>query len=434
MHVAILGAGVAGLAAAHALGRAGIYVTLLEATERVGGRIWTVASPRSGLPTELGAELIHGRPREIFAIVRGAGLHLHELTAPSLVARSGVLQAGEDLLAPVTDLLERVPLEGPDSTIDAFLREQRASAELSQRTRAYVEGFHAAPADDVSARSLKRAQRAAQAVGGEALHVLRDGYAALVDVAVRRLDRAQVHLRLGHVVEEVRWRAGRVGVLSRFHGEPRSLEADAAIVTLPVGVLQEGRVRFTPALDLKRRALEAIGMGRVQRLTLHLKGPIWQGAPNRRLRGRWCFLFTDDPEIPTFWRRGDDDVLVAWAGAQQAARLPSTVAARREVLVRSLSRQLGMSPGCVDEALLRVDSHDWQSDPYACGAYSYHRRGGEHASCELARPIEQTLFFAGEATDLAFQHGTVHGALASGLRAAREIIVHQRVSDLGRSV
>jgi monoamine oxidase len=66
--------------------------------------------------------------------------------------------------------------------------------------------------------------------------------------------------------------------------------------------------------------------------------------------------------------------------------------------------------------------HDWQTDPFARGAYSYVKAGGDSAQAGLAAPLEQTLFFAGEATDVSGYHGTVHGAIASGHRAAQEIL------------
>lgn len=419
-HVAVIGAGVAGLAAARVLDQAGFAVTVLEARDRIGGRVWSIPSPRGAMATELGAEFAHGRAPEVLALVDEGRIAVHRITAPPLRVVAGRVEPGEDLSIAAGAVVRDVSLAAPDESFAAVLQRRHLPADWAERARGYVEGFHAAPAEEASAHALALTQIAHDAADDDRQRIFPAGCAALVEVLALTLGRTR--LLREHVVEEVRWGRGAVVVYARSRGRIREIDADAAIVTLPVGVLQAGAVCFDPPLEPKRACLEHLGAGHVLRMTLHLHEPVWQRAVDPRLHRRWSFLFTDDPDVPTFWRRGDDDVLVAWAPGRYAARLPAGEMARRAVLIGSLARQLQVPALALDAALHRVDCHDWSADPLTRGAYSYYRVGGEAASRTLAEPLLETLYFAGEATDLSFQNGTLHGAIASGARAAAELI------------
>ena len=92
--------------------------------------------------------------------------------------------------------------------------------------------------------------------------------------------------------------------------------------------------------------------------------------------------------------------------------------------LQSLTHLFATTKGFLEGLLEEFYTHNWQKDPFAAGAYSYIPVGGIDAQAQLARPLEDTLFFAGEATNTEAHQGTVHGAIASGLRAAREILSH----------
>jgi monoamine oxidase len=116
-------------------------------------------------------------------------------------------------------------------------------------------------------------------------------------------------------------------------------------------------------------------------------------------------------------------LLVGWAGGPPAERLSSLD--REDLLgraLRSLSRQLGVSRQRLTSRLGGWWSHDWQHDPFARGAYSYSLVGGRDSARQLSRPTEETLFFAGEAADAEGRNGTVHGAIASGRKAATLVL------------
>jgi monoamine oxidase len=127
--------------------------------------------------------------------------------------------------------------------------------------------------------------------------------------------------------------------------------------------------------------------------------------------------------------RTSPPLLVAWAGGPDAERLSGVAddeLARRAV--ETLSELLGAPPGRLAASLRSAHVHDWLQDPFSRGAYSYLAVGGDEAPAALAAPLVDTLFFAGEATDLAGDTGTVHGAIATGKRAAGEVLASVRAS------
>ena len=169
-------------------------------------------------------------------------------------------------------------------------------------------------------------------------------------------------------------------------------------------------------------------MGKVIRISLCFRKPFW---PTLRPTGsddslqNLSFLLSQEEWFPTWWTPLPEKypVLTGWATFRNAERLSGkdkTFVV--EKALATLSKITGVSMHKVEGLLSAAYTHDWQSDPFARGAYSYVRVGGEGAQRALAAPVDGTLFFAGEATDFTGHHGTVHGAMASGYRAAAEII------------
>jgi len=140
---------------------------------------------------------------------------------------------------------------------------------------------------------------------------------------------------------------------------------------------------------------------------------------------RMSFLFSDNDWFPTWWTTMPDrtPAITGWAPFHSAERLSG----KDKALViqqglRSLGRILGLSVPILKTEFEAAYFHDWQSDPFSRGAYSYEKVGSEGAAQALGKPAANTLFFAGEATDTSGNTGTVHGAIASGRRAAMEIL------------
>jgi monoamine oxidase len=226
-------------------------------------------------------------------------------------------------------------------------------------------------------------------------------------------DRVKDRLWLNTPVRELRWSRDGIHVRATRSGEDVVVQAKGAIVTLPIGVLHEDGVRFSPQLPRdKRAAIDAIGMGPVVKVVLEFRSVFWNAA----------FLQTRPGAVfPTVWSRMPErsPVLVAWAGGDAAHRL---LAAGGDPVQSAIDVCAALFPSVdVRAQLVAAHCHDWQRDAYARGAYSYLRVNGNGARRTLAQPVDDVLFFAGEAA-CEEDAGTVAGALESGYRAAGQVL------------
>ncbi|HYC99606.1 MAG TPA: NAD(P)/FAD-dependent oxidoreductase [Phycisphaerales bacterium] len=437
--VVVVGAGVAGLAAARVLAQAGRSVTVVEARNRVGGRIWTIHHGY-GTPVEAGAEFIHGHPDATWDLVRQAGLLPYDVPFEHLQRKHGKLTRLEDFSAAIGPVMEGLAkLTGPDISFADYLRTHARSPALRDAramATAFVQGFDAADPEIVSARSLAKEQEGLGDVGGEMQFRLLDGYAALAEWLADQARSAGAVIRLASPVEEVRWSPAGVEVVGvTQRGRGFRLKAARAILTLPLGVLAAssglGTVRFTPEIAEKRGAIGRLGYGPVVKVLLRFGHAFWEepGAAAKAKAGRGYrdLSFMNDPgaDVPTWWtlRPLRAPVLVGWAGGPVARALSSR--GRDGILaaaIRSLSGLTGQSERRLRSLVVRAEVFDWLIDPWSRGAYSYEAVGGARARRELAKPLRCTLYFAGEATDTAGQASTVAGAIASGVRAAEEVL------------
>ncbi|HWC88677.1 MAG TPA: NAD(P)/FAD-dependent oxidoreductase [Pirellulales bacterium] len=419
--VIVLGGGAAGLAAACSLAEAGHVVTLIEARDRLGGRIDTRQPPGWPVAIERGAEFIHGRPPETWDLLRQAGLAACDVTSEHWIFSEGHLRRRPEIWDEADSLLSRLGQQpGPDRSFADFLAGVAHNFSPLARRMAtmYVEGFNAADAARISVESLVAEEAAGQAIEGDRLFRVVGGYGGIVAYLEQQLRSAGGTIHLGTVAIEVQWRPGAVSVqTTNATGLSRPFTADAAVISLPLGVLQAAGVRFQPELTAKRTAYEKLVMGPVVKVVLRFREPFWQEADED-------LGFFHDPAgwFPTWWTALPlrASTLTAWAGGPAAERLATSD--QGQIVGRALKDldRMFARHRPVERLLEAAEVCDWQRDPFARGAYSYVAAGGIDGPALLAAPLEDTLFFAGEATHPGMS-GTVAGALASGLRAAREI-------------
>lgn len=432
--VVIIGAGVSGLAAAAELRNSGLSILVLEARDHVGGRAWTRHEPESSAPIELGAEFIHGRIPETFELLREVGQAAIDTSGAHWTLRDGKLvQNTEDLFGQIQEALDRSKvLEREDISFEQWLHASRRyglSAEAATMAKAFVEGFDAADPAHVSAHFVAREWAAGGMLDSPQFRPL-GGYSSVLAALAGALHRENIRLQLQTRVREIRWTRGSVEIDATFLEQPFSVSAACAIVTLPLGVLQappaaEGAVRFVPELEAKRKALEGLASGAVLKLSLRFRQAFWEELDGGKYQ-QAAFFHSAGTVFPVFWTPLPlrAPLLTAWVAGPKAARL--SMATLPQIVPQALeSLSIVFGGRAASEFQLEAAYlHNWQTDPLARGAYSYIKVGGGEAREELAAPLADTLFFAGEATDT--EAATVTGALHSGARAAKEVARHLR--------
>jgi len=436
----IIGAGAAGLAAARDLSAAGRRVVVLEARVRTGGRIWTYRDPSSSVPIEFGAEFVHGKSPSLWHLAERAHLKLQETSDRHWYFEDGKLSKSQDFWKKIEKLNDKMKSCEVDQSLKDFLA-SLADDEETRRAKAmairYVEGFHAANADRIGIHGIVKANDAADSIDGEKSFRFLNGYESLVDALCAEADSYGATFHLNTVVKEILWSGDRVKAFCEDACGNSSFAAPCAIITLPLGVLQNpdktAVVRFVPELPQpKVAAINSLATGNVVRIVFRFRERFWEtlklrDEDNRVMKfANAAFIHYPDAPIPTWWTQLPirAPVLVGWAGGPLADRLIDSEASGGWILdeaIPSLAHILNVSPNKIRDQLEVPYLHDWRNDPFSRGAYSYVPVNGLAAQATLSQPIANRLFFAGEATSVG-HIGTVHGAIESGQRAAKEVI------------
>ncbi|MFD1575770.1 flavin monoamine oxidase family protein [Agromyces cerinus subsp. nitratus] len=422
----VIGAGVAGLTAARLLARAGRRVVVLEARDRVGGRVWT--DRRDGLVTDLGASWIHGITRSPVAEAAEAfGMAMVEFTVGGYQPDSRPIAYfgpdGErlpdvaaqrftgDIRTLDAALVEVVAASDPDASYrdvtEAALAAQTWDAERTQRVREFLEHRaeeqYGAWIEDLAAHGLDD-----DSIDGDEV-VFPDGYDRLPEHLAAGLD-----IRLEHVVSHVRWSADGVVVTT----DRGVFTADTAVVTAPVGVLHSPEFVVEPPLpDPVAGALGRLEMNAFEKVFLRFPTKFWDdGVYAIRQQGpesRWWHSWYDLTDL-----HGTPTLLTFAAGPTARA----TRAWDRDQVVESVLAQLRRLYGERVPQPSTVHITAWQDDPFARGSYAYMTVGSTTADHDdLATPVGGVLHLAGEAT-WTDDPATVPAALYSGHRAASNIL------------
>ena len=417
LDVIVIGAGMAGITAARELTRAGLSVAVLEARDRVGGRIMTLKDFCDG-PVEGGAEFVHGRDAATLPEVRKAGLRLRG--SPQM-RRTMFNLGGATRWLPLTCL-------HPETWACAGMRRAIARTEppdLSAREFVDKRGYRGRARMLTEMTFLQHLPGSLDDVG--VLGVVDDGvldlqmrynyrivegYGALPRSLAEGLD-----VRLNSKVQTVSWDARRVRV--RLH-DGRELEARAAVATVPVGVLKSDAVRFEPALpDSKQWALSQMEMGPILKILLHFEKRFWPG---------WTEMVAcATGPINLYWSvfrgvKGNPAVLSAYCIGPRSAELSST-SEEKAIQIVMVDLQRLFPKATPHRALVNYRFVDWAKDPFARGGYTLLRPGARGARARLRAADTGALYWAGAGTESRPVSELVETAYLSGLRAAAEVTV-----------
>jgi monoamine oxidase len=433
--VLILGAGAAGLACAERLHALGISFTILEARDRIGGRALTDYALAPGLPLELGAQMVHGRHVVTQQWAQSLGLTTRRwpVAQRALFYSNGRMcrfpwlawpgYPGFGLRAFIegTRTLPRAlqAMPAPDQSLASFLdlhAHSRGARLLVELLHSHV---YAADPEEIGIRGPAEEERKAREEFGYRNFRLNEGYTELFrrQSAVFR-DRVRTSSRISTVRRSPEGVA--VQVQSGDRTDPADFHGRAAVVTFPLGVLKAGTVVFDPPLPAaKRAAINRIDFGMGYALQLRMAGDelrsrfgdfsvIWAGGATTFHR-------------PGVRRRSGSEILTAFTVGREAKRRAEMGERERvEVTLAELSAALPSGTRIGQVAQYSVEL--WPQDPFSRGAYSFLPVGIDLKEREaLAEPIDDALFFAGEATHRDGEAATVHGAIETGYRAAEEV-------------
>jgi monoamine oxidase len=432
----VVGAGLAGLVAARELTRRGADVTVFEARDRIGGRVWTL---RGGdvkpLHAEAGGEFIDGNHDAIIDLARTLRLPLRRVlragfgTALSIDGRVRVTKSQatvwRQLQRTLKPAIAAFEATGGESTSGVATEIARLTlAELVNRANAGatvraladgLRGYFLADADQLSALAVVEQATESGPPGREKMFRIDGGNDRLALAIVRE---ARLSIRLRHAVGAVHQDATRVRLLVEDErGRHVGIEADYVVCTVPIPVLLEWS--FTPALpEAQRHALEALSYGPATKVFLRSETPWWRrpGRPN---------AFGTNLPIGAVWEsceevRGGSD-LTLMAGGSSSAQLRAMIASEGVAGVMRHLRWLGR-PTTLPR-LARVVS--WESDPWARGGYAVFGPAFDLVSRPLLRRPFGRVFLAGEHTSENWQ-GFMNGAVESGVRAAVELEARER--------
>lgn len=420
VEVIVIGAGVAGLTAAAELAPHVDSVTLLEASNRIGGRVYTIHPQEANGPVELGAEFVHGKPEPFTSFLKQHKLRLEEMDGRMLRLEHGELTSGGDFFPRVMELLDSLRDSGTDRTFAEFLSTegQRFDEETRRSASEYVSGFHAADPARVSEHAIAKSTKTGEREQSDDAFRLIGGYSQVVDALAASLPN-NVHVQLGKRVDHVDWRKHNVSVRCT---DGSTYSAAALVITVPLPTWD--RITLAPELPQKRAALEKLAMGPVLRISLAFTQPWWHEIQQGRARNL-SFLFSHHKLLPTWWSglKSQPALLTGWSAAHRAEELSQLSADNIcDAALTALVEIFSLPRNEIESQLRSYWTHNWQTDPHVLGGYSYTLKGGSAAPRELAQPVDATIFVAGEATDFTGDNGTVHAAFNSGRRAARELL------------
>ncbi|WP_158828134.1 flavin monoamine oxidase family protein [Mucilaginibacter lacusdianchii] len=428
--VIVIGAGASGLMAAYSLAQAGKKVTVLEACNRTGGRIYTLGDTLFFKHAELGAEFVHGNLPVTLNLLQKAGISYSAISGDMWQYRNGTFTKDAGMIEGWDLLMKKLNSVKEDTTLDDFLDTHfydMKYEDLKDSVRRYAAGYDTSDTSRVSVLALRREW---QGEDEEHQYRIEGGYCAMIQYLVAEIKNSGGEIFLNQPVKEIQWQHNDVSIIT---ADRNIYKAEQVVVALPLGVLQaspddSGALSFTPPVKEQTQALQKMGFGAIIKVLLQFDNLFWEDEVTEELVGKslkdMLFLFSDE-QIPTWWTQAPAHVplLTGWLGGAPANKWrnkPET-----EILdeaLQSLSNIFNRSVDALKEQLVAWHVANWTAEPYTRGSYAYDTVDTVESLKVLTKPIENTVFFAGEYMYTGPAMGTVEAALTSGQDVAEQML------------
>jgi len=427
--VIIIGGGASGLAAGKKIAKAGKKVFVLEARNRLGGRIHTLNVTGFSTHIEAGAEFVHGDMPATKSLLKEGDIEFFSTAGKYYRIKNGKFQKIRNLwitflivLSKAYSLKQDMPFS---KFLDQYLNKEKFK-DVRETARAFVEGYDAADIKRASTFALRAEWKNFRQSDQ---YRLKGGHIKLIDFLSREIFKNNGEIFLSTVAKEIRWKPDYVEVIS---DKGKIYSGRKALITVPLGVLQskpedEAHIRFSPGLPEKLEAAKSIGYGTATKVFLEFKDAFWESSENKIRKMPELGLLISDTPFTACWTQlpNKTPLLTVWLAGPQAEKNRNTSDENIiSMALDALSYIFNADKSFLTKNLCAGKVVNWQTDPFSLGAYSYATVESNEAKKILVQPVEDTLFFAGEALSEGTAMGTVEEALANGIKMAKELLTH----------
>ncbi|MDW7693157.1 NAD(P)/FAD-dependent oxidoreductase [Flammeovirgaceae bacterium SG7u.111] len=413
MKVIVIGAGISGLYAAYLLKLKGFEVTVLEATKRYGGRIRSVQSAE-GEPLELGAEFIHGQYSLLKEYVAQKGIGTYRAKGKSFLYYKGVLKNEDKWLEKIPELkfvfdfFENFwKYREHELTVDNFIKKDVVLSKFRVLMDVFAVEYGTSNSR-LGLRSLAATEQMWSA--GQKDYKIQSQMIRVLDEFVQLLHGNIIYEK---PISEINYSESKVQAVSL---DEKIYTADAVLVTVPVSVLKKKIIKFIPSLPAeKTAAFHRLGMGAGMKIVLKFRKQFWK----KKMFEIWGSKLCPTYYSPFPRQEKTENYLIGYVTGVKAEYLGSLGNKAVDLIVNELDEIFGSNIAStnLEESTLM----DWGKEPYIWGMYSYDKPNSEGMREELAKPIDDKVFFAGEATNYNGHPATLHGAMETAERAVFEL-------------
>ncbi|WP_020527179.1 flavin monoamine oxidase family protein [Flexithrix dorotheae] len=411
--IIIVGAGISGLYCAYMLKSQGFKVQILEASSQIGGRIKSLTN-FCDLPIELGAEFIHGKNSTLFNFLEYLNLKPQRIRGENLIYFKESLHEEEEASEKFPELNKAFTFfdtqweyEGEEISVQDYLENQA----FYKNTKNILDAFgleYGTSNNHLGMRSL--AKNEALWTAGKNDYKIEG---PLQDILKEFKEVIEEDLKLNSIVTDIIYENDQVQVKD---ARLNYYEAQKVVVTVPLSILKNNLIQFQPKLPLlKIEAIQKIGFGSGMKVFLLFRDHFWEEDIFEIYGGKDCQLYYN----PWPGRKSAPAVLVGYIMAERAEYLAKLGNQSVEILVKELDQFFGDK--IASKNFDKFYIMDWTKEQFIHGTYSFDSPFSEGKRMVLAQNLNNTLFFAGEATNYYGHSATLHGAMESAERVVEEI-------------